>query len=81
MKATLIACANCGRSWKLSLFDPLYLQLELSSRPCPHCEAYTLSCQETRESSRQPSAVSRPPEKKSRQTRPLAFPVWLTADG
>jgi hypothetical protein len=44
MKAVVVTCASCSRSWKLNLHDSLYLQLDLSSRPCPHCEAYTLSC-------------------------------------
>jgi hypothetical protein len=44
MKAVTVICATCLRSWKLDQPDSLYLQLDLSSRPCPHCEAYTLSC-------------------------------------
>jgi hypothetical protein len=44
MKAVVVTCASCSRSWKLNLHNSLYLQLDLSSRPCPHCEAYTLNC-------------------------------------
>jgi hypothetical protein len=44
MKAVVVTCASCSRSWKLNQHESLYLQLDFSSRPCPHCEAYTLSC-------------------------------------
>ena len=44
MTPLCITCANCHRSWALSVGDSLYLELDLVSRPCPHCEAYTLSC-------------------------------------
>jgi hypothetical protein len=37
-------CASCHRSWALWVDDSLYLELDLVSRPCPNCEAYTLSC-------------------------------------
>ncbi len=47
MKALVITCDSCRQSWKLGLQASLYLQLDLSSRPCPHCEAYTLSCPDT----------------------------------
>ncbi len=49
MKVVVVTCASCSRSWKLNSHDSLYLQLDLSSRPCPHCEAYTLSSREPAE--------------------------------
>jgi hypothetical protein len=40
-----ITCRSCHRSWVLSIDnDSLYVKLNLESLPCPHCEAYTLSC-------------------------------------
>src|SRR6516164_3725204 len=44
MTPLCISCASCHRSWALSVDDSLYLELDLASRPCPHCEAYTLNC-------------------------------------
>lgn len=38
-----VTCCNCRRSWILTIETSLYLQLDLSTRPCPYCEAYTLS--------------------------------------
>jgi hypothetical protein len=38
-----ITCNNCQRTWTLPGAGSVYWQLELSSRPCPFCEAYTLS--------------------------------------
>jgi hypothetical protein len=43
MTPLCITCASCHRSWALWVADSLYLGLDLASRPCPHCEAYTLS--------------------------------------
>ena len=43
MPPLCIVCVSCHRSWALSIEDSLYLELDLASRPCPHCEAYTLS--------------------------------------
>jgi uncharacterized protein (UPF0212 family) len=51
MKAIVVTCASCSRSWKLNQPDSVYLQLDLSSRPCPHCEAYTLSCRSSADGS------------------------------
>jgi hypothetical protein len=42
MTPLCITCASCHRSWALGVADSLYLGLDLASRPCPHCEAYTL---------------------------------------
>ena len=44
MPPLCITCASCHRSWVLSVDDSLYLELDLASRPCPLCEAYTLNC-------------------------------------
>ena len=43
MTSLCIICVSCHRSWALSVDGSLYLELDLASRPCPHCEAYTLS--------------------------------------
>jgi hypothetical protein len=43
MIGTEIVCNSCQRRWTLPLADSVYARLDLSSRPCPHCEAYTLS--------------------------------------
>jgi hypothetical protein len=51
MKALIVTCASCSRSWKLNQPDSVYLQIDLSSRPCPHCEAYTLSSRSSTDSS------------------------------
>jgi hypothetical protein len=42
MLATVV-CNSCHRTWEVSGGESVYLQLELLSRPCPYCEAYTLS--------------------------------------
>jgi hypothetical protein len=44
MPPLCITCASCHRSWALWVGYSLYLELDLASRPCPHCEAYTLTC-------------------------------------
>ena len=44
MTPLYITCASCHRSWALLVEYSLYLELDLVSHPCPHCEAYTLSC-------------------------------------
>jgi uncharacterized protein CbrC (UPF0167 family) len=43
MKGKVVTCMSCGRRWPVAVHDSLYLLIELSSRPCPHCEAYTLT--------------------------------------
>ena len=44
MTPLYITCASCHRSWALLVEYSLYLELDLVSHPCPHCEAYTLNC-------------------------------------
>jgi hypothetical protein len=44
--AAIIVCDSCNRSWVVSASDSVYLELELVSRPCPFCEACTLSYRE-----------------------------------
>ena len=41
-----IACETCERLWTLGAQLSFYEQQALESRPCPHCGAYTLTCQE-----------------------------------
>jgi hypothetical protein len=69
MKAAVILCASCRHSWQLSFNDSLYLQLDLSSRPCPHCEAYTLGCHAAREGESPPRSF------RSRRTAALVQPA------
>jgi hypothetical protein len=38
-----IICSSCQRIWRVSVPESVYLQMELLSRPCPYCEACTLS--------------------------------------
>lgn len=42
----LISCDSCERIWLMAFGFSIYAQQALESRPCPHCGAYTLSCQE-----------------------------------
>jgi hypothetical protein len=58
MSGTTIVCLSCQRRWQLPGTDPAYSQMDLSTRPCPHCEAYTLSYQEP--ASARPSGRFRP---------------------
>jgi hypothetical protein len=44
MNRTCILCSNCGRRWPLDINMSTYIELDIVSRPCPSCEAYTLSC-------------------------------------
>ncbi len=41
-----IVCYNCGGKWKSYPPPSLYLELDLTTQPCPKCEAYTLGFQE-----------------------------------
>jgi hypothetical protein len=52
MKELMITCASCRQSWKLEVEESVYLELDLTSRPCPCCEACTLTCQEGRTAGR-----------------------------
>jgi hypothetical protein len=62
-----ITCTSCHRGWALSVGDSLYLELDLASRPCPHCEAYTLSCPGR--------AVAAPPPRGHRAGQQVSFLV------
>jgi hypothetical protein len=46
MNGVEMTCRTCSRSWRLPLTESPYLLLELTSQPCPYCEAVTLSCRE-----------------------------------
>lgn len=46
MSGVTVACDSCGRRFVLPVAGSPHLVLELQSRPCPYCEAYTLSCRE-----------------------------------
>jgi hypothetical protein len=43
MNGVEIMCGTCRRGWRLPLTASPYLLLELTSQPCPYCEAATLS--------------------------------------
>lgn len=38
-----VTCSTCKRTWSLNIAASLYVQLDMSTRPCPYCESYTLS--------------------------------------
>ena len=44
MNGLSITCVSCQRSWRLAVDASPYVLLDLASRPCPFCEAGTLSC-------------------------------------
>jgi hypothetical protein len=44
MSAVCITCDSCRRSWTLSFEDSAPFAVDIASRPCPYCEAYTLGC-------------------------------------
>jgi hypothetical protein len=46
MSGVEITCLTCRRGWRLPVAGSPYLLLELTSQPCPYCEAATLSCHE-----------------------------------
>ena len=46
MERLLISCDSCKRMWLMAYGFSIYAQQALESRPCPHCGAYTLSCEE-----------------------------------
>ena len=46
MSGVAVACESCGRNFVLPVAGSPHLLLDLQSRPCPYCEAYTLSCRE-----------------------------------
>jgi hypothetical protein len=45
MERLTIVCDSCERLWSIACQFSLYEQQAMESRPCPHCGAYTLSCQ------------------------------------
>ena len=46
MNTYKVACHSCGDSWQLAGTWSAYEQEAMESRPCPHCDAYTLSSPE-----------------------------------
>ena len=56
MGGVSVTCGNCQRSFTLAVDASTYLLLELESRPCPYCDAYTLSTRTVADD----QAVSRP---------------------
>lgn len=43
MKGLELTCSTCKRTWSWNIETSLYVQLDISTRPCPYCESYTLS--------------------------------------
>jgi hypothetical protein len=43
MGGVLVTCKKCHRNFTLAVDASPYLLFDLQSRPCPYCEAYTLS--------------------------------------
>jgi hypothetical protein len=46
MNTYKVACHSCGDSWQLAGTWSAYERDAMESRPCPHCDAYTLSSPE-----------------------------------
>jgi hypothetical protein len=46
MERLTIVCESCERLWSVACSLAIYEQQAMESRPCPHCGAYTLSCQD-----------------------------------
>jgi hypothetical protein len=46
MNGLTIICASCERLWSVGCTLTIYEQQAMESRPCPHCGACTLSCQD-----------------------------------
>ncbi len=46
MNTYKVACHSCGDSWQLAGTWSAYERDAVESRPCPHCDAYTLSSPE-----------------------------------
>jgi len=59
MSEQFIFCTACQRRWPVSVQECTYLELEVMSRPCPHCEGYTLSVR-TEKAARRPRLNRRP---------------------
>jgi uncharacterized protein CbrC (UPF0167 family) len=45
MERLTIVCDSCERLWSVACTLSIYEQQAMESKPCPHCGAYTLSCQ------------------------------------
>jgi hypothetical protein len=46
MERLTIVCDSCERLWSIACNISIYERQAMESRPCPHCGAYTLSCQD-----------------------------------
>jgi hypothetical protein len=46
MSVLRVRCVSCRRTWLIAGPISVYFQLDLVSHPCPHCEAYALSCED-----------------------------------
>jgi len=64
MTTHTVTCHSCGDAWHLSGTWSAYESEATESRPCPHCDAYTLSSPEPTAS----PATRRPAPWSGRQT-------------
>ena len=46
MTTYTVVCHSCGETWRLAGTWSAYESEATESRPCPHCDAYTLSSPE-----------------------------------
>ena len=46
MERLTIVCESCERLWSPNCSLTIYEREAMESRPCPHCGAYTLCCQD-----------------------------------
>jgi hypothetical protein len=46
MDRLTIVCESCERLWSVACTLTIYEQQAMEARPCPHCGAYTLACQD-----------------------------------
>ena len=46
MTTYTVVCHSCGETWRLAGTWSAYESEATESRPCPHCDACTLSCPE-----------------------------------
>ncbi len=50
MTTYTVACHTCHDTWRVAGSWSAYESEVVESRPCPHCDAYTLGCPEPTES-------------------------------
>jgi hypothetical protein len=71
MNRIWIVCSTCGGRWPLDVELSTYVELDIVSRPCPSCEAFTLGCTRVDDSS---------PRRRHEQRIPLSGPQAMRVD-